>query len=172
MAPAQSRGSQFNSEWSKFGAPEEIRTPDSQIRSSGPSTLNARGSRSDHNFLRRATLQQNHGPILHSRGSRFLEIARVPLWPVACTCRHRVGPLKPASRTRPSRNWPVFQGFDLPRSRNGGNLGGPRAPIRVSTAVLHRPNPVARETPGFIGFFARRDQVAEREGLAPLTPML
>jgi hypothetical protein len=34
------------------------------------------------------------------------------------------------------------------------------------TAVLHRPNPVAREMPGFIGFFARRDQVAEREGLS------
>jgi hypothetical protein len=35
---------------------------------------------------------------------------------------------------------------------------------RVSTAGLHRPNPVAREMPGFIGFFARRGQVAEREG--------
>jgi hypothetical protein len=35
MAPAQSRGSQFYSEWSKFGAPEEIRTPDPQIRSLG-----------------------------------------------------------------------------------------------------------------------------------------
>jgi hypothetical protein len=40
-----------------------------------------------------------------------------------------------------------------------------RGSHRVSTAVLHRPNPVAREMPGFIGFFARRDQVAEREGL-------
>jgi hypothetical protein len=31
------------------------------------------------------------------------------------------------------------------------------SPPWVSTAVLHRPNPVAREMPGFIGFFARRD---------------
>jgi hypothetical protein len=46
---------------------------------------------------------------------------------------------------------------------NDGNLSRPR----VSTAGLHRPNPVAREMPGFIGFFARRDQVAEREGFEP-----
>jgi hypothetical protein len=38
-----------------------------------------------------------------------------------------------------------------------GNLRRPRIPTRVSTVVLHRPNPVAREMPGFIGFFARRD---------------
>ena len=38
---------------------------------------------------------------------------------------------------------------------------------RVSTAGLHRPNPADREMPGFIGFFARRDQVAEREGFEP-----
>jgi hypothetical protein len=50
--------SQFYSECSKFGASEENRTPDSQIRRLGPSTLNARGSRSDHNFLRRATARQ------------------------------------------------------------------------------------------------------------------
>jgi hypothetical protein len=35
---------------------------------------------------------------------------------------------------------------------------------RFSTVGLHRPNPVAREMPGFIGFFARRGQLAEREG--------
>ena len=45
---------------------------------------------------------------------------------------------------------------------------GPRVPTRVYTVGLHRPNPVAREMPGFIGFFARRDQVAEREGFSPL----
>jgi hypothetical protein len=42
-----------------------------------------------------------------------------------------------------------------------GNLSQPR----VSTVVLHRPNPVAREMPDFIGFFVHRVQVAEREGL-------
>jgi hypothetical protein len=46
------------------------------------------------------------------------------------------------------------------------NWAGPR----VSTVVLHRPNPVAREMPGFIGFFARREGVAEREGFS--TPLL
>jgi hypothetical protein len=52
---------------------------------------------------------------------------------------------------------------DFRHRPNDGKLSQPW----VSTAVLHRPNPVARETPGFIGFFARRDQVAEREGFAP-----
>jgi hypothetical protein len=45
------------------------------------------------------------------------------------------------------------QGFSFRRALNDGNLGGPR----FSTAVLHRPKPVAREMPGFIGFFVRRD---------------
>jgi hypothetical protein len=34
---------------------------------------------------------------------------------------------------------------------------GGHGPYRVSTVVLHRPNLVVREMPGFIGFFARRD---------------
>jgi hypothetical protein len=51
----------------------------------------------------------------------------------------------------------------FPWSCIGGNLAGARVP----TAVLHRPNPGALETPGFIGFFARRDGVAEREGFSP-----
>jgi hypothetical protein len=55
------------------------------------------------------------------------------------------------------------RGGSFRRRRNDGNLAEPR----VSTAVLHRPNPVAMEMPGFIGVFARRGQVAEREGLAP-----
>lgn len=52
------------------------------------------------------------------------------------------------------------------REPNDGNLRQPRTPTRVSTVVLHRPNPVAREMPSFTGFFARRGQLAEREGFA------
>jgi hypothetical protein len=52
---------------------------------------------------------------------------------------------------------PVFQGLGFHEQPNDGNLIRRRDPARVSTVVLHRPNPVAREMPGFIGFFARRD---------------
>ena len=49
------------------------------------------------------------------------------------------------------------------RASAGGPMMAIWAELRFSTAVLHRPNPVAREMPGFSGFFARRDQLAERE---------
>jgi hypothetical protein len=45
------------------GTPEEIRTPDPQIRSLGGEHFEiARGSGSDHDFLRSPAAQQNHGP--------------------------------------------------------------------------------------------------------------
>ncbi len=59
---------------------------------------------------------------------------------------------------------------DFRRRRNDGSLAE-RGPVRVSTVVLHRPNPVAREMPGFIGFFARRVWLAEREGEGPQNPV-
>jgi hypothetical protein len=48
---------------------------------------------------------------------------------------------------------------------DNGSLGHPRVPTRVYTVGLHRPNPVALEKPGFIGFFAPQGSLAEREGL-------
>jgi hypothetical protein len=60
----------------------------------------------------------------------------------------------------------------LPRIRPspGAAMVATWACPRVSTAVLHRPNPVAREMPNFIGFFARRESLAEREGFgSPFT---
>ena len=48
---------------------------------------------------------------------------------------------------------PFFKDWGFRQQPNDGNL----TPSRVSTAVLHRLNPVAREMPGFIGFFVRRD---------------
>jgi hypothetical protein len=59
----------------------------------------------------------------------------------------------------------LAQGFGVHRHGNDGKLRRILAIRRFSTAGLHRPNPVARETPGFSGFFAPRGQVAEREGL-------
>jgi hypothetical protein len=57
------------------------------------------------------------------------------------TCRHRVGSLKPASRTRPSRNWHIFQGFDLPPEPQWWQLGPargspPGSPPRFSTVRI------------------------------------
>jgi hypothetical protein len=52
---------------------------------------------------------------------------------------------------------------DFRRRRNDGSLAGP---VRVSTVVLHRPIPVDREMPGFVGLFVRRVDVAEREGFS------
>jgi hypothetical protein len=92
--------------------------------------------------------------------SQFLEIGRVLLWPVTCmrsrTCRYYVGSLKPLQGLGRQETGLFLKDSGFRRWPNDGNLAGPRVPQRVSTAVLHRPNPVARETPGFIGFFARR----------------
>ena len=160
--------SQFYSECSKFGASEENRTPDSQIRRLGPSTLNARGSRSDHNFLRRATARQKSRSDPRQPG---LPVSRNRPRPTLAGGLH----MPPSRRTAEAgfKDSAVKKLACLPRIRPSPGAAmvttwparGP--PIRVSTAVLHRPNPVAREIPGFIGVFARRDQVAEREGFSP-----
>jgi hypothetical protein len=73
----------------------------------------------------------------------------------ACTENsHRVGSLMPASRTRRLRNWPVFQGFDLPpEATMVASWAGPRVPTRVSTVGLHRPNPVASRNARFYWVF-------------------
>jgi hypothetical protein len=122
----------------KNGAPEEIRTPDPQIRSLGASTLKS-PVESDPITTSAAARPHSRSRSGPRYPLRFLEIGRVLRWPVACiglrgrTCRHRVGSLKPASRTRRSRNWPVFQGFDLPPEPQWWQLGPP--------AGLHRGSP-------------------------------
>ena len=50
-----------------------------------------------------------------------------------------------------------FKDSSFHRCFNDGRLSLPAGSIRAYTVGLHRPNPVAREMPGFIGFFARRD---------------
>src|ERR1700682_5143636 len=62
-----------------------------------------------------------------------------------------------------------FKDSILPAPDQWWQIELPRVPARVSTVGLHRPNPVAREMPGFVGFFARQGSLAEREGFsAPL----
>jgi len=61
---------------------------------------------------------------------------------------------------------PCSEGFDFHRALNDGNVSRSRVPTRVYTVGLHRPNPVALEMPGFIGFFTRPRWLAEREGFS------
>ena len=65
-----------------------------------------------------------------------------------------------------------FKDSSFHRCFNDGRLSLPAGSIRAYTVGLHRPNPAAREMPGFIGFFARRKCLAEREGLAPQLKVL
>jgi hypothetical protein len=121
------------------GAPEEIRTPDPQIRGLGEHFRIARGTGSDHDFLRSATAQQNHGPV---PGLPVPRIGRVLLWPVARirmrgrTCRHRVGSLKPGFKDSADTEACQETGLSSKDSNfrhrpNDGNLSQPRVSVRI-----------------------------------------
>jgi hypothetical protein len=75
-----------------------------------------------------------------------------------------------AGRERRNQRRPRLKDSSFPGTPNDGNLRQILTTPRFSTAGLHRPNPVAREMPGFIGFFVRRGQVAEREGFSARAP--
>jgi hypothetical protein len=72
------------------------------------------------------------------------------------TCCHRVGSLKPAFKDSVVKKLACFSRIRLSPVAQWWQIETNLNPPRVSTVVLHRPNPVAREMPVFIGFFARR----------------
>jgi hypothetical protein len=107
-----------------------------------------------------------HGGTAGSPGADQLRLVTTPGYASSRTgcCGSLLG-FEPNARA--GSDFLFSKDSDFRRRANDGNLRRPWIPIRVSTVVLHRPNPVARETPGFIGVFARRGQVAEREGFSP-----